>query len=39
MEQVTSVMPSGAVMVVGDIGSHHGFASFAAKHRWIQTIF
>ena len=29
MEQVASVMPSGAAMVVDDIGSHDGFVTFA----------
>jgi hypothetical protein len=38
MEQVASVMPSGAVMVVDDIGSHDGFVTFAAKHSEFQTL-
>ena len=38
MEQVASVMPSGAVMVVDDIGSHNGFPTFAAKHPDFRTM-
>jgi len=38
MEQVSSVMPSGAVMLVDDIGSHDGFVTFARKHPEFRTI-
>lgn len=38
MEQAASVMPSGAVMVVDDIGSHNGFPTFAAKHPDFRTM-
>lgn len=38
MEQVASVMPSGAVMVVDDIGSHDGFVTFAEKHAGFETM-
>jgi hypothetical protein len=31
-------MPSGAVMVVDDIGSHNGFVTFAGKHAGFQTM-
>jgi len=38
MEQVASVMPSGGVMLVDDIGSHNGFSTFARRHPEYQTI-
>jgi Methyltransferase domain len=38
MEQAASVMPSGAVMLVDDIGSHDGFVTFAKKHAKFQTM-
>jgi hypothetical protein len=38
MEQVASAMAPGGVMLVDDIGSHMGFATFAARHLEYQTI-
>ena len=38
MEQAASVMSAGGVMLVDDIDSHMGFASFAERHPGYQTI-
>jgi Methyltransferase domain len=38
MEQVSSVMPPGGVMLIDDIKSHDGFATFAARHPQYQTM-
>jgi Methyltransferase domain len=38
MDQAASVMPSGGVMLVDDIGSHDGFTTFARQHPQYQTI-
>jgi hypothetical protein len=38
MEQVASNMPAGGVMLVDDINSHLGFATFAKRHPEYQTI-
>jgi hypothetical protein len=38
MEQVASAMPVGGVMLVDDIDSHNGFATFAARHAGYKTI-
>jgi hypothetical protein len=38
MEQAASAMPAGGVMLVDDIDSHVGFATFAARHAGYQTI-
>jgi hypothetical protein len=38
MEQAASVMPSGGVMLVDDIDSHMGFATFAERHPGYETI-
>jgi hypothetical protein len=38
MEQVASVMPTGGVMLIDDIGSHEGFPTFARQHPGYQTI-
>jgi Methyltransferase domain len=38
LAQVSSVMPPGGVMLVDDIKSHDGFATFAAQHPHYQTM-
>ncbi len=38
MEQAASAMPAGGVMLVDDIDSHMGFATFAKRHPGYQTI-
>jgi hypothetical protein len=38
MEQAASVMSAGGVMLVDDIDSHMGFATFAERHPGYQTI-
>ncbi len=38
MERTASAMRVGGVMLVDDIGSHNGFATFADRHRGYQTI-
>ena len=38
MEQAASVMSAGGVMLIDDIDSHAGFASFAERHPGYQTI-
>jgi hypothetical protein len=38
MEQAASAMPVGGVMLVDDIDSHMGFATFASRHSGYQTI-
>jgi hypothetical protein len=38
MEQVASAMPEGGVMLVDDIDSHLGFATFAKRHPGYQTM-
>ncbi len=38
MEQAASVMSAGGVMLVDDINSHEGFATFASQHPDYQTI-
>jgi hypothetical protein len=38
MEQAASAMPAGGVMLVDDIDSHLGFATFAERHPGYQTI-
>jgi hypothetical protein len=38
MEQAASVMSAGGVMLIDDIDSHAGFASFAEQHPGYQTI-
>ena len=38
MEQVFSIMPPGGVMLVDDIKSHNGFATFAERHSECRTI-
>lgn len=38
MEQAASAMPAGGVMLVDDIDSHMGFATFAERHPGYQTI-
>jgi hypothetical protein len=39
MEQADSVMAPGGVMLVDDINSHTGFATFAERYSGYQTIF
>lgn len=38
MDQVASVMPPGGVMLIDDISTHKGFATFARRHPGYQTI-
>ncbi len=38
MEQAASVMPVGGVMLIDDIRSHDGFATFARRHPGFKTI-
>jgi hypothetical protein len=38
MEQAASAMSPGGVMLVDDIKSHNGFATFAERHSGYQTI-
>jgi hypothetical protein len=38
MEQAASAMPAGGVMLVDDINSHMGFATFARRHPGYHTI-
>jgi len=38
MEQIAKVMPVGGIMLVDDIGSHDGFATFAKRHLEYRTI-
>jgi cephalosporin hydroxylase len=38
MEQAASVMSAGGVMLVDDIESHEGFATFTSRHSGYQTI-
>ena len=38
MEQAASAMPTGGVMLVDDIDSHMGFATFAKRHPEYHTI-
>jgi hypothetical protein len=38
MEQAASVMSPGGVMLVDDIDSHEGFATFARRHPGYQTL-
>lgn len=38
MEQAASVMPPGGVMLIDDIRSHDGFATFARRHPEYKTI-
>jgi hypothetical protein len=38
MEQAASVMPSGGVMLINDIRSHEGFATFARCHPEFKTV-
>jgi methyltransferase family protein len=38
MEQAASVMPVGGVMLIDDIRSHDGFATFARRHPEFKTI-
>ena len=38
MEQAASVMSARGVMLVDDIDSHMGFATFAERHPGFQTI-
>jgi hypothetical protein len=38
MEQAASAMPAGGVMLVDDIDSHAGFATFAERHPGYQTV-
>lgn len=38
MEQAASVMPKGGVMLIDDIKSHDGFATFAKRHPDYKTI-
>jgi predicted O-methyltransferase YrrM len=38
MEQAASVMPKGGVMLIDDIKSHDGFATFARRHPGYETI-
>jgi hypothetical protein len=38
MEQAASVMPPGGVMLIDDIRSHDGFATFARRHPEFKTI-
>jgi hypothetical protein len=38
MEKAASAMPAGGVMLVDDIDSHNGFATFASRHPGYQTI-
>jgi hypothetical protein len=38
MEQAASVMPPGRVMLVDDIRSHDGFATFARRHPEFKTM-
>ena len=38
MEQADSVMPVGGIMLVDDIDSHGGFATFASQHPGYQAI-
>jgi cephalosporin hydroxylase len=39
MEQAASVMPPGGIMLIDDIRSHDGFATFARRHPEFKTIF
>jgi Methyltransferase domain len=39
MEQAASVMPAGGVMLIDDIRSHDGFATFARRHPEFKTIY
>ena len=38
MEQAASALSAGGVMLVDDIDSHEGFATFASRHPGYQTI-
>jgi len=38
MEQAASAVSYGGVMLVDDIDSHNGFATFARRHSGYQTI-
>jgi hypothetical protein len=38
MEQAASVMPPGGVMLIDDIRSHDGFATFARRHPEFKTV-
>jgi len=38
MEQASSALSAGGVMLVDDIDSHTGFATFAKRHPEYQTI-
>ena len=38
MEQAAAAMPAGGVMLVDDIDSHAGFATFAERHPGYQTV-
>jgi len=38
MEQAASAMSAGGVMLVDDIGSHMGFATFTSRHPAYQTM-
>jgi hypothetical protein len=38
MEQAASAMSAGGIMLVDDIGSHNGFATFARRHPEYKTI-
>jgi hypothetical protein len=38
MEQAASAMPVGGIMLVDDIDSHMGFATFAERHAGYRTL-
>jgi hypothetical protein len=38
MEQAATVMPAGGVMLIDDVRSHDGFATFAQRHPEFKTI-